>query len=106
MPSNFSRTGQTIYAPGQSGNPPASVVQKGSAALVVGQQSYAIAFPVQFETVPTSFAAQVQMPNSNGEVFFASADLSTLTVSGVTVWLDGIPTAASTGGYINWRAEK
>lgn len=77
----------------------------GNKALVDGQQSYAITFSPPYLQAPTSFLPSVQMPGSSGEVFTASADLSTLTTTGVTVWLSGIPTAASTGGYINWRAE-
>jgi len=100
----FTRQGQTIYSPG-AGLSNKGVVQKGTVALVAAQQSYAITFSPAFATAPTSFGAEVQMPNSSGEAFFATADLSTLTTSGVTVWLNGVPTSASVGGVINWRAE-
>lgn len=80
-----------------------NITQTGSVALVAGQQSYAITFPVAFATAPT-FIPTVQMPNDSGEVFEASADLSTLNISGVTVWLSGVPTSASNGGVISWLA--
>jgi hypothetical protein len=78
---------------------------KGKVALVPGQQSYAIVFGAQFYAPPSFLTAQTQMPSSSGEVFEVTPDLSTLTSTGVTVWLSGIPTAASSGGYINWKAE-
>lgn len=81
----------------------ANVSQTGSIALVAGQQSYVIAFPLTFAIAPT-FIPTVNMPNDSGEVFEATADLSTLTVSGVTVWLSGVPSAASAGGTISWIA--
>ncbi len=77
----------------------------GDVPLVVGQQSYNIVFSPAFAAIPTSFSAQVQMASSGSEIFFVNADVSTLTASGVTVWLSGIPTAASTGSVINWRSE-
>lgn len=80
-------------------------VQTGSVPIVVGQQSYAITFSPVFESTPSAFDPTVQMPNSSGEAFFATVDLSTLSPSGVTVWLSGIPTDASAGGMINWRAQ-
>ncbi len=81
----------------------ANVTQTGSTPLVAGQQSYVIAFPVAFSVAPT-FIPTVNMPNDSGEVFEASADLSTLTADGVTVWLSGVPSAASAGGTISWVA--
>jgi hypothetical protein len=80
-------------------------IQKGTTALVVNQQSYAITFPSAYGTVPTWVTANVQMPNSSGEVFDAAVDVSTLTTTGCTFWLSGVPTSASTGGKLNWRAE-
>ena len=99
---------QTVYAPGgaTSTTPPSTkLVQKGKVALVAGTQSYNIVFSPAFATVPTSFLADVQMVNSTGEAFDVMADLSTLTTAGVTVWLSAVPTALSTGAFINWRAE-
>jgi hypothetical protein len=84
----------------------AGVEQKGVVALVAGTQNYDIVFPVPFASAPTFFDAPIQMPNSNGEVFEAVADRSSLSATGVTVWLSGIPTAASAGGYINWIAKQ
>lgn len=81
-----------------------AATQTGVIALVEGQQSYVIAFPVGFGSTPSYFNAAVQMPTDSGEVFTADADLSTLTATGVTVWLSGVPTAASAGGRINWLA--
>jgi hypothetical protein len=81
-----------------------NATQTGSIALVAGQQSYAITFPTSYSAVPTAFIPTVQMPNDSGEVFEVSADLSTLTENGVTVWLSGVPSSASDGGYINWIA--
>jgi len=102
------RRSQTVYTPANNVNavPPATVQQKGTVAIVAGTQSYAITFPSAFGSAPTFFGANVQMVNSSGEVFTVVADLSTLTASGVTVWLSGIPTAASTGAFINWIANQ
>lgn len=97
---------QGFYAPSGSGAtpPPSSVQQRGLVNLVAGTQSYAIAFSPVFASAPGFVGAQVQMPSGSGEVLSAAIDLSTLTASGVTVWLNGVPTAASTGGKINWIA--
>lgn len=81
----------------------ANITQTGSIALVAGQQSYAIVFPVAFGVAPT-FLPTANMPNNSGEVFEPTADLSTLTTTGVTVWLSGVPTAVSAGGTISWLA--
>lgn len=81
----------------------AQKTQVGSTPLVAGQQSYAIVFPLAFSAPPT-FLPTVNMPNDSGEVFEATADLSTLTTTGVTVWLSGVPTSASNGGTISWLA--
>ncbi len=78
--------------------------QLGSVAIVEGQQSYDITFPVPFSEVPGFFDATIAMASSSGEIFTASADLSTLTETGVTVWLSGIPTSASVGSLIQWYA--
>ncbi len=80
----------------------AQKTQTGSVALVAGQQSYAITFPVAFSSVPSYFGPSVQMPDDNGEVFEAS--YTDLTTTGVTVWLSGVPTSASDGGFIKWIA--
>jgi len=77
----------------------------GNTALVVGQQSYQITFPIQFASIPTNFQAAVQMVDDSGEVFYANPDLSTLTPRGVVVYLSGTPTAASAGSRINWLAD-
>lgn len=97
---------QGLYAPSGSGAtpPPTSVQQTGSVNIVAGTQSYAIAFGAAFASAPSFFGASVQMVNSSGEVLIAVADLSTLTTTGVTVWLSAVPTAASTGAKINWIA--
>jgi hypothetical protein len=76
----------------------------GSLAIVVGQQSYAITFSPAFGVAPTSFLPTIFIPNDTGEIFAVSADLSTLTATGVTVWLNAVPTSASSGGFVNWRA--
>jgi len=81
-----------------------TTLQKGNVALVNGQQSYAIVFTTPFASAPTFLTGIVQMPNSSGEAFDVVFDLSTLTAIGVTAYLSGVPTAASTGGYINWGA--
>ena len=78
--------------------------QSGTVLLVAGQQSYVISFSPAFDSVPTLMNPAIFMPSSSGEIFEASFDASTLTVNGVTVWLSGIPTAASAGGYISWYA--
>lgn len=77
----------------------------GSVTLVAGTQYYDLTFPVPFGGTPTGIFGTVQMPNSSGEVFTVSPDLSTLSPRGVRLWLSGVPTAASNGGYINWLAE-
>src|SRR5512140_1704346 len=78
--------------------------QTGTVPLVAGQQSYAIAFPTSFGADPSFISAQVQMPNSSGEVFEASVDQSSIAPTSVTVWLSGVPSSASAGGFINWLA--
>lgn len=78
--------------------------QTGLVPLIDGQQSYAIVFSQAFQNAPAFFNPTVQMPSSSGEVFSVSADISTLTANGVTVWLSGVPSAASVGGFINWYA--
>lgn len=81
-----------------------TTLQKGTVNLVAGTQSYAIVFTTPFASAPTFLSGSVQMPSSSGEVFDVAFDLSTLTTTGVTAWLSGIPTAASAGGKINWGA--
>lgn len=81
----------------------AGASQSGKVALVAGTQNYNIVFSGLI-AAPDFFDATVQMVNNSGEIFTVEADLSTLTSDGVTVWLSGIPTAASTGAYINWLA--
>lgn len=76
--------------------------QTGSTPLVAGQQSYDITFPVSFGSTPTFFSATVEMPSDDGEVFDAS--YAELTETGVRVWLSGVPTSASDGGFIKWLA--
>lgn len=97
---------QGFYAPSGAGAtpPPSSVQQTGTVALVAGTQSYAIVFSPAFASAPGFVGAQVQMPNDSGEALSVAIDLSTLTASGVTVWLNGVPSAASAGGNINWIA--
>jgi hypothetical protein len=105
MPTRAGRT-QLFYAPSGAGGtpPPSSVQQVGTVNIVAGTQSYAIVFSPAFTGVPSFVGAQVQMPNDSGEVLFAVVDLSSLTAAGVTVWLNGIPSAAMAGGKINWVA--
>jgi len=79
-----------------------SSTQTGLIPLVEGQQSYVLTFSPPFASTPSYFAPSVRMPNSSGEVFEATYE--GLTETGVTIWLSGIPTAASDGGYINWMA--
>ncbi len=78
--------------------------QTGTTPLVAGQQSYAISFSPAF-AIPPVFFPSVQMSSSSGEIFIVNADVSTLTATGVTVWLSGIPTVASLGGNITWEAD-
>lgn len=80
------------------------VPQVGIVPLIVGQQSYDITFTTPFGVAPSFFSTSLAMPSSSGEIFDLSFDASTLTANGVTVWLNGLPTAASVGGYINWLA--
>lgn len=105
MPTRAGRT-QLFYTPGNGGGtpPPSSVLQSGKVALVAGQQSYAIVFSPAFLSAPSFVGAQIQMPTDSGEALVAAVDLSSLTAAGVTVWLNGVPTAASNGGYLNWIA--
>lgn len=83
-----------------------TIVRSGTVNIVAGTQSYNISFGGFFVGTPSFFTAQVQMPNSSGESLDVTADLSTLSASGVTVWLSAIPTAASAGGKINWGASQ
>lgn len=84
--------------------PPTDIQQTGLVALVAGTQSYAVVFAPAFASAPSFFGAEIQMPSSSGETFEAVVDRSSLTASGITVWLSGVPTAASAGGKINWIA--
>lgn len=81
-------------------------VVTGRVALVIGQQSYAISFgaPSPFAAAPSSVWFEIEMPGSNGELFTVGKDLTTLTAAGVTAWLSGLPTSASSGGYLRWNA--
>jgi len=79
-------------------------VQAGRVALVNGQQSYAIVFPTPFSAPPQKIDPFIMMASSTGELFVAGVDLTTVTVNGCTIWLNGVPTAASTGGYLGWIA--
>jgi hypothetical protein len=81
-------------------------VVTGRIALVIGQQSYAISFgsPSPFAAAPSAVWFEIEMPNSSGELFNHGKDLSSLTANGVTVWLSGLPTSASSGGYLRWNA--
>lgn len=77
----------------------------GTVALAIGQQSYAISFGGAFPAnPPSSVWFEIEMPNSSGELFIHGKDLSSLTNIGVTLWLAGKPTAASSGGFIRWNA--
>lgn len=88
---------------GGGGGGGGTALKTGTTALVAGQQSYAISFSgAGFTAAPAFLSLTLQMPNSSGEVFDASVDLSTLTASGVTVYLSAVPTAASAGGKIAW----
>lgn len=87
-----------------SGGGGGTTLKKGTVNLVAGTQSYAIAFSPAFSAAPTFLTGSVQMVSSSGEVFDVAFDLSSLTASGVTAWLSGIPTAASAGSKINWGA--
>ncbi len=78
--------------------------QLGTIALIDGQQSYSIIFNPAFDQVPVNVFLTLAMPNSSGESFSISFDVSSLTENGVTAWLSGIPSAASVGGYIYWEA--
>lgn len=77
-------------------------VQIGLVALVDGQQSYAVVFTPAFAAAPALFTPSLRLANSSAESFDLS--YTDLTASGCTVWLNGIPTSASAGSYINWYA--
>lgn len=79
-----------------------SSTQTGLIPLVEGQQSYVVTFSPVFSGTPSFFAPSVRMPDSSGEVFEATYE--GLSATGCTIWLSGIPTGASTGGYVNWIA--
>ncbi len=81
-----------------------TVPQVGIIPLVEGQQSYDLTFPTPFGGAPSFFSPTVAMPNSSGEILEATIDASTLTATGVTIWLNAPPSSASDGGYINWYA--
>lgn len=74
----------------------------GSTPLVNGQQSYAIVFGTPFGVAPTRIRGWIQMASSTGEIFTVAADMSTATVSGVTLWLGGVPSASV--GNLVWEA--
>jgi len=77
---------------------------QGKIPLVAGQQSYDITFSPNFPALPTGLELSLAMPSDSGEIFSVAAAWNTLSVSGVTVWLSGVPTSASDGGYILWSA--
>ncbi len=79
-----------------------NATQTGSVALVVGQQFYDIVFPTTFGAEPSYFGPSLEMPDDNGEIFDVS--YAELTAVGVRVWLSGVPSASSAGGYIKWLA--
>lgn len=73
----------------------------GTVSIVSGQQSYALTFSPAFSVAPI-IVPTVEMASSSGEIFYASVDRSSITVSGATVWLSGIPIDG--GGVIAWEA--
>lgn len=76
--------------------------QSGTTPLLIGTQSYVIAFPVVFAVAPTKVPAWTQLFTSTGEIFLASVDESTITTAGCTIWLNGVPSA--TAGRLVWEA--
>lgn len=76
----------------------------GNIPLVDGQQSYNLVFSQAFSAPPDSLMLTVSLPNSSGEILIANYDQSTLTDTGVTIWLSGVPSSASVGGFINYVA--
>lgn len=77
--------------------------QTASTPLVDGQQSYAIVFPTTFEDLPVFADGIVPLlVGGNGELF--SCAIESLTTTGMTVWLSGIPSSASAGQSLTWYA--
>jgi hypothetical protein len=90
----------TVLANGLVGSA-SDLIQKASTALVQGTQSYPLTFPVQFPTIPTFVAASMNPPSNSGEVFIATVLANSITNTGCTVILSGIPSAASVGGTVS-----
>lgn len=78
--------------------------QQGTVAIQAFQQSYPITFSPSMSSAP-SITAVIGLvgPNGAGQNFSVSFDISTLSSSGVTLWLSGIP-ASTDGSLIYWEA--
>ena len=77
--------------------------QKGMAVVTSGNQSVALVFPAAFQSAPSFFSpGGVGMPDSVTGQLTVTFDNSTLTASGVTLWLSA-PAPAS-GYVIPWLA--
>lgn len=78
---------------------------RGSVDLVSGQDSYSITFPNGgFAGAPATFIPSLAMANDEAEIFALGWDESSLSETGVTVFLFGTPSSLSVGSSINWFA--
>lgn len=81
--------------------PRANTYQIGYVDLVAGTQSYTVAFTTTMLAIP-KIDLQHFMVDDNGEIFFASVALDSVTTTGFKFWLNGVPSVSS--GKVQYRA--
>lgn len=77
--------------------------QTGLTPVVQGQQSYPVVFPAAFSAAP-EYAKPVYQPGAAGEANEAVVARDTLSPTGFTAWLRGVPGENALGAQINWSA--
>ena len=95
----YTPTGDPFFTPPnepghttQNGAP--EIVNRFTSSIVAGQQSYEVTFIPSLTNPPSVIIATANLAEDNGDMLFASVDLSTVTGSGCTVWLSGIPSSS------------
>ncbi len=79
----------------------ARTLQTGAVPFVAGQQSYAVAFTRTMNAIPKVYL-QVEIDSDAGELFSATVENDTLTATGFTFWLSGVPNVSA--GKCRYRA--
>ena len=92
-----------MYSPGGSGGSSGSgIVQRGKTATQVGVQGpYAATFSPAISDITSeaTIVAQTGMADASGEVIFATIERDTISSTGFSFWLSGLPTVI---GRVDW----